>query len=298
MAIGNAVRRVRGVGERTAVTHAIREAREALGLRLREIRRSAGLTGRELARREGWHESKCSKIEFGRITASESDIRAYCRHAEAEDELADLLATRHNIDAAYVEWRRILGAGGTKRRQQYSMKLEAQARHIRNWQPQIIPGLLQTADYAEAILRYSVDFYDVPDDVEAGVAKRMERQRILYQAGRMFHFLIAEQSLYTTIGSEETMQGQLDRLYSIIGMPRFTLGIVPRAAEGKVVVENCVIFDNRLVKVEGHAAELTITQPREVTLYGRAFDLLAGQSVTGDAARELIRKALESRRTP
>lgn len=279
------------------MTHAIREAREALGLRLREIRRSAGLTGRELARREGWHESKCSKIEFGRINASEFDIRAYCRHAEAEEQLADLLATRHNIETAYVEWRRILGAGGTKRRQQHSMKLEAQARYIRNWQPQIIPGLLQTADYAEAILRYSVDFYDVPDDVEAGVAKRMERQRILYQAGRMFHFLIGEQSLYTTIGSEETMKGQLDRLHSIIGMPRFTLGIVPRTAEGKVVVENCVIFDNRLVKVEGHAAELTITQPREVTLYGRAFDMLADQSVTGSAARELIRKALESRRT-
>jgi hypothetical protein len=55
------------------------------------------------------------------------------------------------------------------------------------------------------------------------------------------------------------------------------------------------MFDNRMVMVEGTAAELTITQPREVAIYGRAFDVLASQAVTGDAARTLIRRALESR---
>ncbi|RDI48469.1 helix-turn-helix protein [Nocardia mexicana] len=259
------------------------------------MRRSAGLTGRELARREGWHESKCSKIEYGRINPSDSDIKAYCTHSNAREQLPDLLATRHNIDAAYVEWRRILGAGGIKRRQQQSIKLEAEAKHIRNWQPQIIPGLLQTADYAEAILRSSIEFYQVPDDIDEGVSKRMERQLILYRRGHRFHFLIGEQALYTTIGTDDVMTGQLDRIHSLIGMPRVTLGIVPAAAEGRVIVENYVMFDNHMVKVEGHTAEITITQPREIALYGRAFDVLAKQSVTGEAARELIRKALEER---
>ncbi|MFJ1458840.1 helix-turn-helix domain-containing protein [Nocardia sp. N2S4-5] len=276
------------------MTNSVQEAREALGKRLREVRRRAGVTGRELSRREGWHESKVSKIEYGKIKPSDDDIRAYCAHSNAEDQLADLLATVHNIDAAYIEWRQALGAG-IKRIQQQTLKLESEAGHIRNWQPQVITGLLQTADYAEAILKYAIDFYDITDDLDQAVSKRMERQQILYRRNHKFHFLIGEQSLYTTIGSDEVMRGQLDRLHSMIGMPRVTLGIVPREAVGLVVVENFVMFDNRMVKIEGHTAGITITQPREIALYGRAFDVLAKQAATGEGARELIRKALEIR---
>ncbi|ATL66837.1 helix-turn-helix domain-containing protein [Nocardia terpenica] len=276
------------------MTNTVQEAREALGKRLREIRRRAGVTGRELAARGGWHESKVSKIEYGKIKPSDADIRTYCIHTGTEDQLADLLATLHNIDSAYIEWRQSLGTG-VKRIQQQTLKLEAEATYIRNWQPQVITGLLQTADYAEAILKYAVDFYGIPDDLDAAVSKRMERQQVLYKRNHRFHFLIGEQSLYTTIGDNEVMAGQLDRLYSIVGMPRVTLGIVPKETEGVVVVENFVMFDNRMVKVEGHTAGITVTQPREIALYGRAFDILASQSVVGEQARRLIRKAMDTR---
>ncbi|WP_433601260.1 helix-turn-helix domain-containing protein [Nocardia sp. CA-135953] len=270
------------------------DAREALGARLRELRRRSGITGRRLASLSGWHPSKVSKIEYGRIKPSDSDIRAYCEHANAADQLEDLLATLHNIDTAYLEWRRIL-ATGVKRRQQKSVKLEAEANSLRVYTTQVVPGLLQTAEYAEAILRRHVEFYRVPDDVEEGVSKRMDRQRILYQREHRFHFLISEQSLFTTVGNDDVMRGQLDRLASIIGIPRITIGIIPAIAEALIVSNSFVMFDNRMVMVESTAAELTITQPREVAIYGRAFDVLAGQSVTGEAARELIRKALERR---
>lgn len=270
------------------------DAREALGARLRELRRRSGITGRRLASLSGWHPSKVSKIEYGRIKPSDSDIRAYCEHANAADQLEDLLATLHNIDTAYLEWRRIL-ATGVKRRQQKSVKLEAEANSLRVYTTQVVPGLLQTAEYAEAILRRHVEFYRVPDDVEEGVSKRMDRQRILYQREHRFHFLISEQSLFTTVGNDDVMRGQLDRLASIIGMPRITIGIIPAIAEALIVSNSFVMFDSRMVMVESTAAELTITQPREVAIYGRAFDVLAGQSVTGEAARELIRKALERR---
>lgn len=182
-----------------------------------------------------------------------------------------------------------------KRRQQQTLKLESQATFIRNWEPAVVSGLLQTADYATAIMKNVIAFYQIPDDLDEAVSKRMERQRILYQRGRRFHIILAEQSLYTTFGSDQVMIGQLDRLYSVIGMPRVTLSIVPRIAEGLVVVENFFMFDNRIVKVEGHTAGITITQPREIALYGRAFDVLAKKSVTGEEARNLIRNALETR---
>jgi transcriptional regulator with XRE-family HTH domain len=265
----------------------VHDAREALGARLRELRRRAGLTNRRLAQLCGWHESKVSKIEFARIRPSDDDIRAYCRHCGAEDQLPDLLATSNTIEVAYLEWRKILGTG-LGRRQQKSLKLEAQ----------IVPGLLQTAEYAAAKLRRGIEFHRVTDDVENAVSKRMERQRVLYQRDHLFHFLIAEQALYTTVGDDAVMIGQLDRLSSLIGMPRVTIGIVPFTAEALVVSTNFAMFDNRLVMVEGTAAELTITQPREIDVYGRAFDILARQSETGEGARALIKAAVRRRTAP
>lgn len=92
------------------------------------------------------------------------------------------------------------------------------------------------------------------------------------------------------------MIGRLDRLLAITGLPRVTLGIVPAASEIPFPPTNFSMFDNTTVLVEGVSAELTITQPREIDVYGRAFDTLAEVSVTGEDARELIRAALDRRR--
>lgn len=292
MAASYAVHRVRG--RHPEVSNGVHEARQALGQRLREIRRRSGISGRELARLSGWHETKVSKIEYGRVKPSDADIRAYCAHTGAGDQLEDLLAIVHNMDAAYMEYRR-QHAAGLKRGQQKSVRLAERSKLMRIYQPVVIPGILQTADYAEAILRHSVDFYRLPDDIDEAVSKRLERQQYLYRGERRFHILIAEQALYTSVGTDAVMIGQLDRLMAVIGLSRVRLGIIPAPAGPPMQTTNFVIFDSRMVTVEGITAELTITQPREVAIYGRAFDVLAGQSVTGEAARELIRKALERR---
>lgn len=276
------------------MTGSVSQQRESLGARLREIRSVAGVSGAELARRNGWHPSKVSKIEYGRIKPSFDDITAYCRDCGAEDQLADLRATRQNIDAAYLEWRKVLGTG-TKRRQQASIKWESEARILRSFEPTLIPGLLQTADYATGILRKVIEFQQIPDDLDAGVSKRMERQQVLYQRDHLFHFVICEQSLYTTVGDNQAMVGQLDRLLAVQGMPRVTIGVIPFTAPFETPTTGFLMFDSKMVLVETITAELNITQPREVRVYHRTFDVLAGQAVTGEAARRLIRKALESR---
>ncbi|MEV6769601.1 DUF5753 domain-containing protein [Nocardia sp. NPDC051030] len=208
--------------------------------------------------------------------------------------MPDLIASVRNIEAAYMEWRRILGTG-TKRRQQASVKLEADTESMRWFEPFLIPGLLQTAEYAEEILRNVIEFYRTSNDLDEGVSKRMERQQILYRRNHRFHFVIAEQALNTTVGDDHVMIGQLDRLLAVATMARVTLGIVPAKALYRVPISNFIMFDNRLVMVETVTAEMAITQPREIVLYGRTFDTLANQSVTGEAARALIRNALELR---
>jgi len=276
------------------VTDSVHEAREALGQRLREIRRHSGLTARQLASLAGWHESKVSRFERGTRSPSESDLRAICEHTGANDQLADLIATLNNVDAAYVEWRRILSTG-TKRRQQISVTLAEKATVTRIYQPTIVPGILQTAEYAEAILRDVVRFERIPNDVDEGVAKRLERQQFLYKGKRRFRIVLAEQVLATTVGDDDVMTGQLDRLLAVMGLPRVVLGIIPAQHLPPLTAPNFIMFDDRVVMVEGISAEQTITRPSEIAAYAHAFDVLAGQSVTGAGARAIIRRALETR---
>lgn len=277
------------------MTSSVHEAREALGRRLRDIRKDAGLTGRELATLAGWHSSKVSKIEYGKQVASEADIRVWCRHANAANQVSDLIATVRNIEAMYIEWRRMLGTG-TRRRQHASRTLEAKTRLMRWYEPLLVPGILHTAEYAQAVMRRVIEFYDIPDDLDAGVAERMERQQILYRGDHRFHFIIAQQALLTTVGNDDVMIGQLDRLLAVMSLPRITLGIIPALAEYQVPTNQFIMFDNRLVHVETISAELTIKQPREITLYGKVFDRLAKLAIIGNNARALITSALDHRR--
>ncbi|MFJ4653183.1 helix-turn-helix domain-containing protein [Nocardia sp. NPDC088792] len=276
------------------MTDSVQQQREALGERLRGLRQSAGLSGSELARRAGWHQTRVPKIEYGKTNPSVADIQVWCKLTGAEREIPDLVASLRNIDVAYREWRRTLD-GGTKKKQHEILRLMQQSAVMRVYQPSLVPGLLQTAEYATAILGRSIKFHGIPDDLDAGVAKRIERQQVLYRGDRRFHILMGEQALYNNVGGDSVMAGQLDRLLAAMGLPRVTFGIVPMTAELPMQLTNFVMFDERRVTVEAISAELTITQPREIKLYHRTFDILAGQSTTGEAARRLIRRALEAR---
>ncbi|MEV1245065.1 helix-turn-helix transcriptional regulator [Nonomuraea sp. NPDC049750] len=268
-------------------------AREALGGRLRELRRDAGLTGRALAALTGWQLSKISKIEHGKQTATEGDIRLWCRHCHGEEAVPDLVAAVRNIESLWMEWRRALRTG-TRQRQQRSLDLYEKTHTIRVYNPNMIWGTLQTAEYAETILRQLVGFLDdVPDDVDEGVAARMERQQYLYRGDRRFNVILGEQALYTNVGGPSVMRGQLDRLLAAISLPRLSLGIIPRNVPYEIWPGPMfLMFDERMVMLETYSAELTVTEPREIALYGRAFALLQRSAVYGEPARQLITQAL------
>lgn len=253
------------------------------------------MSGRQLAVMAGWPPSKVSKIEYGKQTPTEDDIRAWCDCTDTLSRVPDLIATLRNVDAAYLDWRRTLG-GGIRREQKKIHAIEADTRLIRGYDPALIPGLLHTPDYAAAIFRQVAAFNDTPADTDDAVAARMDRQQqYLYRGDRRVHYLIGEAALYTTVGDDDVMLGQLDRLLTVMSLPRVLLGIVPLVSPYLVSPTNFVIYDERLVMAEGLTAALTIASPREIAVYGKAFALLAEQSVTGRDAGQLIRKALERR---
>lgn len=268
------------------------QARSALGARLRDLRKDAGLTGRALAALAGWQLSKVSRIEHGQRNASEDDIRAWCRHCGVEEQIPDLIATVRNIEAMWLEWRRTLRTG-TKVRQQQSVGLYERSHVFRVYQPTVIWGTLQTAEYAAAIMRQVIDFYEIPDDIEAGVAARLERQQFLYRGDRRYNVILSEQTLLTNVGGPDVMRGQLDRLLAVLSLPRLSLGIIPMKAPSAVWAGNSfIMFDDRVVMIETYSAEITVNQPREIALYAKAFGLLQRSAVYGQGARDLISRAL------
>ncbi len=271
----------------------VHQAREALGHRLRDLRKDAGLTGRQLSLLASWHSSKVSKIEYGKQVPSEDDLRAWCQHCGSPDQLDDLVATVRDIEAMYVEWRRRLRTG-TRRRQEKSIALEAETSVMRWYEPVLVPGILHTAEYATAVMARVIDFYEIPNDIEEGVAARMERQQLLYGGKHRFHFILAEQVLRTMVGGPEVMIGQLDRLLTVLSLPRIRLGICLADAKYVVPTNQFIIFDDRMVHVETVSAELAIAQPREIALYTKSFEQLSQIAIYGQAAKDLITAALSS----
>jgi hypothetical protein len=88
------------------------------------------------------------------------------------------------------------------------------------------------------------------------------------------------------------MVGQLDRLLTVLSLPRVSLGILPSRSEYRVPTNQFIMFDDRVVHVENVSAEVAVTQPREIALYAKAFGELAQQAAYGQPARKMIETAL------
>ncbi|WP_405701798.1 helix-turn-helix domain-containing protein [Streptomyces sp. NBC_00069] len=273
----------------------VQQAREALGKRLREIRKDSGLTARELASWAGWHESKCSRIENGRTAPSDGDLRVWTLHCDAEEQLVDLVATARNIDGAYVEWRR-MERSGLRRAQESVLPLWERTRNFRAYSSWLIPGPFQTRAYIEALLTAIRDRRALPDDLEAAVQVRVDKQRILQSGPHRFAVLLEESVLRHRIGGADTMAGQLGHLLSLATLPNISLGVIPMTADRTALwpVEDFWIFDEAQVNVELVSAFLTITQPHEIGMYARTFADLAELAVHGAPARALITAAIDA----
>ena len=272
----------------------VQEALQALGARLRGFRKDAGFaSGRAFARATSWQESKVSRIENGKQRPSEDDIRVWCETTGQGDQLGDLVAIVRHVDELWLEWRRQLQTGVEKRQRQ-AIPVYAKTKVFRIWHPTLIWGTLQTADYAAEVFQQGVSYYEIPNDTEAAVAKRLERQQYLYQGERIFNVLLGEQALYTNFGGPEVMKGQLDRLLAVMRLPRLSLGIVPKSAPTLIWPGNAFsMVDSRLVLVETYSAEFSVSQPREIELYTKAFALLKQSAVYGTAVRDLISTAIQ-----
>ncbi|MGX2996853.1 DUF5753 domain-containing protein [Streptomyces sp. JNUCC 64] len=175
------------------------------------------------------------------------------------------------------------------------LQLVRRTRDSRHYCAEMVWGDLQTPDYARAVLRRVVEFLEVPDDVESGVAARTARAALIGRDGRTYHTLLGEQALRRRFGGVEVMRGQLTHLLDATAWDGLRLGVIPARAELASLPEHSFhVYDGTRVSVETVASELDITDPAEIAVYEKAFAWLQRSAVYGDDARRLIRAELDA----
>ncbi|MGH3291140.1 MAG: helix-turn-helix domain-containing protein [Trebonia sp.] len=271
----------------------VQRARELVAERLRDIRLDAGLNARELSAEAGWHEAKTSRIESAKQAPSEDDIRTWCRVCDAERAIPDLIAASRSADSMYVEWRRLQPAG-MRRDQENRVPLWERTRLLKSYVGSVVPGFLQTPQYATALLSAVSAFHGTPDDVADAVAVRMQRRRLVHSGTHRFVALLEEAVLRQVVGDAGVMAGQLGYLLEATTFPAVSLGVIPFAATGRPVwpLEAFTVFDDSRVTVELLSAQVNVTTPSEIVLYLRAFEKLSEVAVYGSDARERISAAI------
>lgn len=273
-------------------TSSVDEARQALGRRLRELRTSASLSGKQLAESLSWVGSKVSKIENGKQTPTDQDIRAWTSATNAEDQAESLLTALHNLELQHAEWQRLLKAGMQSHQLTLSQQDE-KTKLFRGFENTVVPGLVQTPEYARARFAQVVLVHKVPNDINEAVRQRMQRQEMLYRPDKRFHIIVTEAVLRYRLVSPDIMLGQLDRLMAISSMRNVKLGIVDFQTHYVTDPRHGFwLLDNELVRVETYSAELNLRQPQEIELYSRIFEQHAAVASYGATARAIIGRAV------
>ncbi|MBZ6139412.1 helix-turn-helix transcriptional regulator [Streptomyces olivaceus] len=272
-------------------------AREELGRKLRELRVESPdgrLTGTELAQRLGWPQSKVSKLENGRQTPTDDDLKVWVETVGQPTALPELRARLKGFESQIRSWRRSLAAGHGPVQETWNT-LVRESRTLVMWENSTVCGMVQTADYARHVFDRYTDLRGSPRDTEEAVRARMKRQEWLYQPGKQLELLMWEGALWAQVCPPEVLVAQLDRLLGLVGMDTVRLGIIPLSRALRLPPANSFcMLDERLVVLEDWHAELWLDDAETIALYRRVWDTLAESAVYGTDAQQVIARVRRS----
>lgn len=271
--------------------------RRRLRAELRSARQDAGFTQEEVAAALDWSLSKVIRIEAGSMGISTNDLRELLNYYQIIDpDRIDRLIGLAQAARAPSWWSgyRDVASQGLLQLVGY----ETVACVARSFEPLLIPGLLQTEEYARAIIRQFLDRL-APRSVDSLVEFRMRRQEILGQAdGPLFFFVLDEAVVHRRVGGRAIMLRQIQALAEIAARPNVTLELVPFAAGAHpglkgpfVVLEFPDPADDDVLYLENHMGDLISRDiPEEVEKYREAFESLRGISFGRDESLSYVQR--------
>ncbi|MFD7235479.1 helix-turn-helix domain-containing protein [Streptomyces syringium] len=259
------------------------QSRSDLAEALRSLRKRAGKTQTWLARRCNMSQTKVSNIESGKLTPAVIDVELILEALGADDPAATQILEL--VRTANTEWQDHWSSRrrGLDKKQNELVRLETVATEFRFFLLSAITGLLATPDYVRASIA------DVPGDQSKTIAKKLERQSVLYDSSKSFTFLLTEQAVRWPLLPPLAMAMQLDRLASISRIPNVRLGVIPLAGcIPEMPLNTFTVYDRRLATVETGTGALILRDHRDVNAYREDFERYESYAVFGDECRELL----------
>lgn len=225
-------------------------------------------------------------MERGALLISVPDVERWADATGATEEVkASLIDQATALHTEAHTWRSLHGAR-FRRHQDELRRMERTATTIRTYQPAVIPGLLQTAGYARAVLE--VNQFGAEDIADA-VKSRVERQEVLYDEAKSFRFVITEAALRWRLCPVSVHLAQLDRIASLATLPNVSVGVVPWSVLALVPVATMfVVFDGSLVLVETMHGETLLREGQQVESYLGQFERLDALALRDDEARSVL----------
>jgi transcriptional regulator with XRE-family HTH domain len=265
-------------------------------MELRRLREQAGVTIDTVAERLEFSASKVSRIETGQTGASATDVRSmlslYGVGDQSVDELVQVarearqrgwwLRYGHVLTGAYVG-------------------LEAGATSICAYEAQLVPGLMQTEEYARTVIRATRPTIS-DDELDGRIRVRTIRQSLLDQNEPIdFHAILDEAVFHRMVGSRAVMRRQLDKLIDISDRPNVTIQVLPFAVGAHAgmdgtfaILEYEEIADPDVVFAENAAGGLFLEKDDELRRYKFIFDRLRATALdTAESVQFLAARARE-----
>ncbi|MFC4009274.1 helix-turn-helix domain-containing protein [Nonomuraea purpurea] len=269
--------------------------RRRLAAELRRLRKESTLTAEQVAERLEVSQSSISRIESGRRGIKASDLRLLLEiygvdHTKAEELLTLARQSRQKgwwqtYGDVLPEWFQVL------------IGLEVEAEGRRSYDVELIPGLLQTADYYRAYLATQPTSFSAAE-IDRKIAFRMARQeRMLQDETRKLSFVLNEASLRWVAAAASTgPQAQLKRLIELSQLPHLTLQILPFDAAmhagmgGGFVILSFTSPDPDVVYIENEVSGLYLEEPADVDRYNLVYDHLIAKALNPGQSRSFIAK--------
>lgn len=261
-------------------------ARLTLGAELAELRRRRGLTGHQLGRLVRMSQAKISKIENGTVTPNAADVEKIARALRAPAGTVRALVDQATSLHQELVDRRVTAAGMIPA-QQHVAATEARARTVRTFQPAVVPGLLQTAEYARAVIAdyLSASRGDADDGAEqrivpTAVTTRIQRQEALSDPDKQFYLVLTETVLMNRVCSPVEMVAQLDRIRTVAAAhPNVVLGIVPVQTQLRYPpIHGFQLFDERSLLIDLANTTVESREREVVAVYRTIFDYFFEQA--------------------
>ncbi len=267
--------------------------RRRLGIELRRLREQAGLTCADVGGQLECSGTRISRIETGRINVRPGDVREMLDIYGVTDDEASALAQLAR-EARRKGWWHTYGRVFPDWFEAY-IGLECETIRLRDFQPLVLPGLLQTEHYARAVLRGAPDA-GRSEAIDRQVALRMERQAILTQPTPPgLCVILSESVLRVQVGGAAVMRAQLRRLIDIARRPNVTLQVLPfrDAAHADPVSPFTILdfpaaADPAVVYLEHLTGSLFLESGDEIWRYTVVFDHLRAKALGTAESADLI----------